>query len=183
MHHCRVGDDQGSEGACAIFAMASWAEIRYDKAISNSHCFDTYHKALKTYNRPQGSGLYFHEAFAACKAAGIIRQRTGMFEATLDDLYTQPLVAGYTMTRAFDNVSSWGCLDHGNPEADERGYHAVCIVGKGYGPHEAAPSVSPTYIWIENSWGLSWGWKGLGVMTQYVHSLICKQMFKIVELT
>jgi hypothetical protein len=35
------------------------------------------------------------------------------------------------------------------------------------------------WIWIENSWGLGWGYKGLGVMNQRLHLNLCREMWAI----
>jgi len=173
LDQCVVGDDQGREGACAIFAFASWCEVHLRAYISNRDCHTIYREALERAGRSTG-GLYFHEAFEAVKRAGWLPWASALHEATLQDLVSQPLIAGYIMTQAFDNVAPWGCLDHSNPMKGERGYHAVCVVASGPVGHPPEP-----YVWIENSWGLSWGWNGIGFMNLNLHQKLCRQLFKV----
>lgn len=175
---CRVGDDQGQEGACAIFALASWYEIMRGESISNEDCFAAYRKALDLAYRPDGDGLSFEEAFAGAQAANWFDLDESInAEASLEALAEQPLLAGYEVTPAWDNVSPQGCLDH-RTTGPSRGGHAVCIVGHGsigYDPHR--------WVWIENSWGLDWGWNGIGVMEENLHRDMILVLYSIRKAT
>jgi len=176
--HCRVGDDQGQEGACGIFAFASWAEIMHARPITDTECVAVYHQALERLDRPQGSGLTFAEAFAAAHRAGWL-PGAKRIEAVpdLDEIVTQPILAGYAITPAWDNVSPEGCLDHRAAASPVRGYHAVDIVAHGaIGPDPEAGA----RVYIENSWGLDWGWKGLGVMADRLHTELIGELWIIV---
>ena len=171
INRCRLGDNQGRDGACAIFSLASWAEIMFGKAISDTECLHTYHETLQRLNLPPNSGLTFKDAFAAAKSAGWLRNMTRIVR--VHDIYalrTQPILAAYKVTPAWDKVSPQGCLKH--DEGDKsRGLHAVDIVGFG-----AIPGVDKKCVWIENSWG-QWGWRGLGVMTTDLHDSLMQEMW------
>ena len=126
---CRLGDDQGQEGACAIFALASWLEIMRGQSITNEACIDLYHATLATLGRPDGDGLTFEEAFFAAQGAGWFTEDDSLHEESdLSYLGNQPLLAGYEITPAWDDVSDQGCLDH-VATGKSRGGHAVVIVG------------------------------------------------------
>lgn len=173
---CMVGDDQGQEGACAIFAMANWSEIMHGRKISDKECHEVYQATLKRVGRTEG-GLYFSEAFEAANLAGWIRGKVLAKVHNLDQLINQPIVAGYTINAAWDNVSDEGCLDHSQADTPARGYHAVIIGARG--SIDRVPGLPLVYI--ENSWGLDWGWSGIGVMTEALHMKLCREMWTIEE--
>lgn len=176
LRHCRLGDNQGSNGACAIFAVASWAEIVHGNSISDADCLEVYNQALIDYGRAAGDGLTFEEAFEAVSAAGWLpgAQR---IEMVLDEtrLTEQPLLAGYEVTPGWQNPNRAGCLDHA-AGATVLGYHAVCIVARGaLTGLDAGP-----FLYIENSWGRSWGWNGVGVMSDAFHQGAIRETWAIV---
>ena len=88
----------------------------------------------------------------------------------------QPLIAGYSITPAWDNVSRHGCLDHAADPNAVRGYHAVLIVAHGnlegmtHGP----------FVWVENSWGRNWGWHGVAAMSEPLHQQLCHELWTII---
>lgn len=173
---CRVGDDQGSEGACAIFAMASWAEIMHGNEISNEACLQVYREALIRLRRTTGAGLTFSEAFDAVRQAGWLPGASAMVRVfDFFELPEQPIVAGYSVTAALDNVSPQGCLDH-DADSSVRGYHALVIVAHGMLNNvDGGP-----WVYIENSWGLDWGWNGIGLMSEELHTKLCREMWVII---
>ena len=173
---CRGGDDQGNSGACAVFSMANWAEIMHGKAISDADILDVYLSALKANNLPPRSGLSFGMAFAAAHGAGWLPgARALQAVRDLAALQDQPLIAGYTITDAWYRPSMQGCLDHDPALKDEYGYHAVVIVG--YGNLDSIPG--GPWIYIQNSWGLRWGWNGIGVMSEGLHLSLCRELWTI----
>ena len=174
LSRCRVGDDQGSDGACAVFAFASWAEIVHGREIPDAECLDVYRQALARAGRTDG-GLTFPEAFGAAALAGWLPGGPGLAPAgDLSELIHQPLVAGYVVTQAWDYVSPQGCLDHA-AEGPDRGYHAVVIAAHGVlAGNEGLP-----LVYVENSWSLRWGWNGIGVMTEALHRTLVRELWKI----
>jgi len=172
LHKCIVGDDQGADGACVIFALASWSEIMTGRAISNDTCLSIYQDVLKRYKRPQGSGMTFIEGYDAAPSDWF-PNRGPLRRATMADLATQPLLGGYSVTPAFDNVNPVGCLDH-HASNRSRGGHAVVVSAAGVLPH-----LSGEFVWIENSWGLSWGHNGIGVMRRDLHNRLCSELWMI----
>ena len=174
---CLPGDDQGQSGACAVFSMASWAEIMHGLNISDSDALRVYGDALHRLGREYGGGLTFAEAFAASGEANWLPGASGIRRVTsLDKLIGQPLLAGYVIAPAWDNVSGQGCLDHMAPSQPVRGYHAVVIVGHGTLTHHP----SGPWVYVENSWGSHWGWKGIGVMSIALHRRLCNEIWEIV---
>jgi len=177
MPRAMVGDDQGNSGACALFAMAAWAEIVHGVPVSSFDVRAGYIRALAPLGRPWGEGLYFHEALKAAQAEGWIRS-TGTLraESGLDRLKEQPLLCGYIVTQAFYGTDpKSGCLDHDKSLDAELGYHAVCIVGKGR--VDSLPDRS--WVYFENSWGWQWGWNGIGVVGVEMHNRLCREVWSI----
>lgn len=173
---CRVGDDQGREGACALFAMANWSEIMHGREISNQQCLALYAATLRTLGRNDG-GLTFSEAFKAAAGAGWLPGSRGIARvADLRKLPDQPLLAGYVINGAFDQVNDrTGCLDHTAGDSAVRGTHALAIVA-----HGSINLSEGTWVYIENSWGLGWGWNGIGVMSEALHRQLCREVWCIV---
>ncbi|HMO51903.1 MAG TPA: C1 family peptidase [Kiritimatiellia bacterium] len=170
---CIVGDDQGQDGACVIFSLASWSEIITGRAISNSTCQQVYRQALAALGRPLGSGMSFQDGFRLAPRAWF-PGRTKIVRANLDNIGEQPLLGGYNVTPAFDKTNAAGCLNH-RAAGNSRGAHAVVIVARG-----TLPGKTGRWVWIENSWGTRWGWKGLGVMNETLQGRLCREIWRIV---
>ena len=171
------GDDQGQDGACALFALASWAEIMYGQRIPDQARLELYRLVCRELHRDPGAGLTFPEAYRAASAAGWLPGTSRIDECIdLASLAIQPLVAGYAVTGALDHVSPWGCLDHAAPGHPIRGYHALTIVACG---HVRGIAGGP-WVYVENSWGVGWGWRGLGVLSYALHSRLVREIWRIV---
>lgn len=173
---CRVGDNQGEDGACVIFALASWSEIMQVRAISDRECQAVYAQALKDAGR-DGGGLLFQEGFLAAQKAGWLPGYARLRLVTdLAELVHQPLLVGHEMTAAWDRPNEAGCLDH-TATGPSRGRHAEVVVGHGClsGIAEGRP-----LVFLENSWGRGWGWKGLCVLTEDRFLEVAREMYKVV---
>lgn len=175
---CRSGDNQGSNGACAVFSMASWAEIVHGTPISDAACLAVYNAALKRLNLSAGSGLTFGDAFTAAYEAGWLPGAQGC-EMVFDlaRLPEQPLLAGYAVTEAWAKPNAAGCLDHA-AGPDILGYHAVVIVA--HGLLGAAPNATGPWVYVENSWGRDWGWNGIAMMSEPLHRQMIRELWAIV---
>jgi len=157
--------------------MASWAETMTGKAISDFDVLAVYMETVQRLCLPENSGLLFKQAFDAAQFAGWIPGDQGLVAVkNLDTLVNGPILAGYAVTAAWDNVSTQGCLDHDPALTAVDGYHAVLIIGKGkLDTVDGGP-----WVWVENSWGWQWGWNGLGVMSDRLHRELCREMWAIV---
>jgi len=175
LKRCIVGDDQGNDGACVIFAYASAAEIIYGKPISDAACTAIYKRVLKDKGRPAGSGMTFGEGWPY--AAPWFPGTKGIRQVGIDAIIRGPLLGGYAVTPAFDRCNADGCMDH-KTRGPSRGGHAVVI---------AAVGVVNTFaslgrcVYIENSWGKRWGKNGIGVMTEALHRTLCQQIWEVVR--
>jgi hypothetical protein len=168
---CRVGDDQGVENACAIFALASWAEIMHGYEISDTQALEVYRATLRELGRPD-AGLTFAEAFvAAHKANWLPGARALEAVHDLSELSHQPILAGYRVTGALDNPNAAGCLDHAADDTT-RGYHGMVIVAHG----SLLRVPGGPFVYVENSWQ-PWGWKGIGVMTEPLHRKLIRELW------
>lgn len=173
LSRCKVGDDQGRDGACVIFALASWSEIMFGGKIPNNVCHYYYMLALKKFKRPYGDGMTFEEGFSILPSSWFGGRRSILW-AGMDHIKDQPLLAGYEVTAAFDEPNKAGCLNH-RAGGHSRGGHAVVIVGRG-----GLNKFPGEWVWIENSWGKGWGWKGIGVMSSDLHGRLCSEVWRIV---
>ena len=172
---CRVGDDQGQTGACTIFTFANWAEIVFERSISDAEALDVYSAALRRYNLPSGSGLQFSQAFALCHEAGWLPGIRALLPASdLSPLADQPLIAAGKITDAWSMPSLEGCLDHDPSLTKVHGYHAYLIVAAG-----AVPNLNSRWITFENSWSIRWGWNGFGVMSEALHTRLCMELWTL----
>ena len=170
---CRPGDDQGNSGACTIFTFANWAEIMFGRSISDADTLAVYAAALSRYNLSAGSGLQFAQAFAVASDAGWLPGIRSMLPARdLSALSGQPILAAGSVTDAWAKPSPQGCLDHDPSLTHIRAYHAYLIVAAG-----AVPNLAGRWITLENSWSLSWGWNGLGVMREDLHARLCRELW------
>jgi hypothetical protein len=171
---CRVGDDQGESSACVLFSFASWSEIVHGHEIPDTACIWLWRQTLQGLGRV-GGGMSFQEGFEAAKGAGWLPGCRGLQSVgNLTALPVQPVLAGYSVTGAFDQPNLAGCLDH-SANGAARGSHAVVIVAHGQlHDVEAGP-----WVYIENSWGREWGWKGIGVMAESLHRQLCRELWVI----
>ena len=174
----RVGNDQGRDGACALFAIASWAQAKLNVSIPDGRRLDLYSKTVWKLKRRIDGGLTMPEAFQAAHKAGWLPGCTALRAVRdLAALRDQPVIAGYMVTPAWDMhrvQRQTGCLDH-SAEFSPTGRHAVVIVAKG-----RIDSVRKNkWVYIENSWGLRWGYKGIGIMNYELHSQLIRGLWVI----
>jgi len=170
----RVGNDQGQVGACAIFAMAHWAEIVHGYNITDQQCLDVYAQKCKDMGRGD-EGLAFPDAFAAAVQANWLPGARKLEQVSdLTELANQPVLCGYTVTPAWRNPNAAGCLDHTAPYQDLGG-HATVIAAHGSLQEDPGAPL----VFVLNSWGLPWGWKGLCVMEESLHHDMCNELWVI----
>ena len=175
LSRCMVGDDQGQDGACVVFAYASAAEIIHGKAIADATCTAIYHRILADKGRPAGSGMTFAEGWTY--VAPWFPGANGIKQTGIDSIARGPVLAGYEVTPAFDRTSSAGCLDH-TTRGSSRGGPAVVIAAVGVVDRFASLG---RCVYIENSWGRRWGRNGIGVMTEALHRSLCRHMYEVVR--
>ncbi len=172
----RTGNDQGEDGACTLFALASWATVMHGSRISDYQRLLLYKETRLRLRRNAHAGLTPGEAFAAASSAGWLPGSTSIRRVgNLDVLRRQPILAGYAVTPGWDrrNVTFAGCLDH-RMLTPERGLHMVQVVAAGQ-----VDGIPGRWIYIENSWGRAWGWRGIGVMSADMHNALCKGLWVI----
>lgn len=167
----RVGNNQGTDGACALFALASWATVMFPER----HISDAERLALYAAVRGNSDGLTVGQAFAAAAGAGWLPGLRSIRQAaSLQPLTTQPMLAAYRIGEPWGDVSDQGCLDHSarlpGPNAV---LHMVLIAAAG----NIATLPGREWIYIENSWGLDWGWNGIGVMGFKLHSDLLHSLY------
>jgi hypothetical protein len=160
---CNVGENQGEDAACSMFAVGNWSEIMYRTNRTAEDMLMLYRA-----NAVLG-GLSVPSAFRVAQTAGWVAGRTlCMSVKNLDLLHVQPIIAAYAVTDAFRRVNpASGCLDHNTDLTQEYGLHAVLIVAKKDGK----------IVEFENSWGQEWGFHGLGQMNYEMHLRLCRGLW------
>lgn len=171
---CRVGDDQGPVGACAMFAMASWAEIMYERPISDAEVIKAYDAERKRLGQ-KSAGLYFPQAFEGAKAAGWLPRHNAIVEVfSLDRLSEQPILGGFIVTKAWHLCNGAGFIPDGM-SMEVEGYHAETIVAYG----EITGIEGGPFVYKEGSWGLQYGWNGITLVSESLFQRLCKEMWVI----
>jgi hypothetical protein len=182
-----VGDDQGREGACVLFTYMEWSRIMFPVLDpgpmwdrSNAACLSLYIETCSELGRGD-EGLTFEEGFWAAQNAGWLPGRRSIVQ--VDDLAflaEQPLLAGYRVTGAIDNVGPHGCLDHAAPLTPVRGLHAMPIVA--YGRVEVDSATLRRVICL-NHWKIGqklWGWNGLCMMDETLHHILLSELWRVI---
>lgn len=175
LRRCRVGDDQGQDGACVMFAFANWAEIMRGVDISDKETLLQYQRTLKRVGRTSG-GLTPQEGFVGAKEAGWLPDAKGIRPVRdFAAMHEQPLLGSYRVTPAFDSVNKAGCLNH-RASDKSRGLHFMCTVAYG----EITGVKGGPYVYVENSWGEEWGYKGFGLMMEALARRLCRELYVVV---
>ena len=180
---CRVGDDQRREGACTLFSLASHSEIVTGIEIEDAEVFDAYKRAQERFGIGPDEGMSFHVAFRVAQDFQWFDQTQRITPVNdLSALAEQPMLAAYRVTAAWNHVRSNGCLDHSQSHDEVRGYHAVVVVAAGrITKNRATEDTEGTerFVYIENSWGKDWGWKGIGVMSEELHLEMIEELWVV----
>lgn len=173
---CRVGDDQGPVGACAMFAVASWVEIMYERKLSDQEVLDAYYAEKRKLGRSD-KGLLFTQAFEGAKMAGWLPRHNDITQVySLDRLIDQPILGGFIITPAWHACNRAGFMPDGM-SLEIEGYHAEVIVAHGnISGIEGGP-----FVYKEGSWGLSFGWNGITVLSEPLFRKLCREMWIINE--
>jgi hypothetical protein len=117
------------------------------------------------YGGNMDGGLALNEGFLAAKELGIFPESAQSVRVANDwntirqALKLTPLVQGHHVHYGWDQPSTGnGCIDHAPIPTDSDGYHCTLRVA-------ALMQGITQFYSLLNSWGPSWGWKGIGVMT------------------
>jgi hypothetical protein len=171
---CRAGQDQGQDGACAVFAIAEWACVMQGRTISNEQRLAAYRKHLAAYSLPDNSGLSFFEAYEVARTEGWITGTRGL-QMVLDFTFLseQPLLLGYEIDEGWQDTNAAGCIDH-RAGLDVLGNHAVLGVAAG------RIGAGVEFAQFNNWWGDSWGRYGFGQLTMERHDEVIREMWKVI---
>ena len=171
---CRAGQDQGADGACAVFTIAEWAVVMQDRTIGNDERLDAYDEYLTAHGMPADSGLTFMDAYQIATERGWIVGCAGL-QMVLDfqRLDEQPLLLGYEVDEGWQDTNAAGCIDH-RSGLKVLGNHAVLAVSTG------RIGTGPVFAQFNNWWGNSWGWHGFGQMTMDRHDEAIREMWRVI---
>lgn len=175
INRCRVGDDQGVTSACSLFGHANWAEIMHGEAVTDEACTSAYRLACQRYDVPDGSGLTVPQAFQiAHELDWLPGAREVRRVDSLAPLVRQPLLGCYALPREFSAVDAGGFFAMPGLFI-EAGYHLMAIVGHG----KVNAFGERTFVYVENSWGLSWGYNGMCFMEEATHRAMIREIWSI----
>jgi hypothetical protein len=172
---CHSGDSQGNTGACAMFSVVNWIETKYDRRISDSDTINMWKNVrLQKYGNLDG-GISVRDAYHEAIRCGLISNQTKLERVSnLRTLKYAPIIGCYDVTNGWNHLNSAGCIDH--KMNNVTGYHATLIVA--YGIIDSLKD-QPKMLWIENSWGGGYGYKGLCAMTVRHHKRFCRELYQI----
>ena len=174
MHRARVGDDQGKSSACTLFGIANWIQIMGGPVIPDVMIIDAWQRARMRFYGNTNGGLTVPQAWHAALTEGWLepRQNARHVHHDISHLAKTPLLGCYEITDGWYHPNDAGCIRH----TDTRivGYHLVLII-----EHGRVGDAPNRIIWIQNSWGLNWGHKGCGQITEEYHRRHCKEIWKI----
>ncbi len=163
---CHPGEMQGETGACAVFAVANWAECMTGQPIPDEQAINVWRtERMFRYRNPDG-GLQVTEAFAGA----MIRTRWlphGTSLRRVANLDTLPLAPLVVCISGLDWALPPGRIMLGGIATDSN--HAVLAVADIEG-----------HIWIENSHGPRWGQNGFACMSHATFARHCVQVWQLI---
>jgi len=172
MQRARVGDNQGQSGACTLFGLVNWIQVMGGPVIPDALIIDTWRRARMRYYGNTDGGLTVPQAWRSAVDENWLDSRQ---KATpvhdMSSFGKAPLLGCYEITDGWYYPNAAGCIRHTDTKIV--GYHLVLILEAGR-VGDAAP-----IVWIQNSWGLKWGYKGCGQLTEEYHRKHCKEIWKI----
>jgi len=171
---CRPGQDQGKDGACAVFTIAEWAVVMQGRTITNTQRLAAYRNYIEAHNLPANSGLAFTDAYQIALAETWITGARGL-QMMIDftRLDEQPLLLGYEIDKGWEKTNDAGCIDH-RADLDIVGNHAVLGVAAGN------IASGPELVQFNNWWGDDWGHNGFGQMLLTRHEETIREIWRIV---
>ena len=166
----KVGNDQGNRNCCALQAVGNWINAVHKIEISDEEV-----KRVHWSNGKGNVGMSFQRAFDLADKAGWFpeKYRGVLLTNRLSSLEDQPILAGYSIRRNWNNVSEHGKIS--TWEGAVTAHHGVLIVAKGRVKEEKPR------VWIENSWGYKWACKGIASLSEDVHNKEIKEMWVVVK--
>jgi len=163
---CLPGDCQGETDACAVFAIANYAECMTGTPIEDAEVIEVWRAERQFRYGNLNGGLQVTEAFAGAMIRARWLPHGTMLRrvSSLETLPLAPLVAGFCgLDWALPPGTS--LLAKVNPATN----HAVLAVADIAGD-----------IWAENSHGPRWGANGFGRMTHVTAASHCIQLWQII---
>jgi hypothetical protein len=144
----------------------------FQSRITDAECVDAWRIAREKYNGGDLSGgLQLDHGHAIARQLAWIPSDSAFENVSdLSQLGRQPIVAAYKVTPDWDLATKNNGLI-ANTTTEVLGLHAVCICA-----HGDVTQFGPTrLVYHVGSWGISWGWRGFGVLTESCHNtLICE---------
>lgn len=191
-NYCTPVEDQGSKPWCAAYTAAAFAENvlwRRDGRIKQIEPDWIYKYAKQHDGDPLGDGTTLNCVLDALMAKDVFDpgicsiRRVGRGWHGTDELDVKAAIhrfgcflAGFNITEEWYKLSLRNVFEIRGEKSASMGGHAVLVCG-----------YTPKGVWIENSWGASWGYHGFGFMSweafreQYMYGTVltnCLNGFK-----
>lgn len=176
LYHALPSDSQGDLGACVGYAWATWMEAMIRKhvgrhaiapgwQIDGEAIWRTGREMFYRGERVEDGGLLLEHGHEAMLAMGILPRGSQLMRMRRNDptaislvLRGNPLVIAQALHRGWnfpEKESGFIRRDKGNAWEG----HAICLAG-------VTKQRGEPFYYIANSWGTSWGWNGLCLLSE-----------------
>jgi len=159
---CLQSSNQDNTPHCAGYSTAGYIEIKKWQKRHYPEQFDgdaIYYEAKKLDGRPNVKGTRLQYSAQAAINLGLIDGDIQYIGKNRDDIKCAihshwACIAGFNITNEWNMVNGYGIIKNLGDRAVLIGGHAVLICG-----------YSDEGIYIQNSWGTSWGLYGFGLLS------------------
>jgi C1A family cysteine protease len=175
-YHSIPVDSQGGTNACVGYSTANWLEamlrkhlgrdvLKPTEQIDGELIWRTGREMFFPDEPVEDSGLWLHHGFKAAIALGLLPPGTIVQEVRQNrlDVLSQrlkeaPLVMAQATHQQWNNPKRESGFIK-KAKGDVYAGHAVLMVG-------ITQQAGKNFVLLQNSWGLDWGWHGLGLLSE-----------------
>lgn len=176
IYHSIPATSQGDTNACVGFTVANWIEamlrkdlgrdiLKRNQQIDGVKIWETGRKMFFPNEPVADGGLWLDHGFRAAIAMGLLPDDSIVQEVNLNNFDSiSRFLADTPLAMAQATHSQWNHADSDSGfirkrKGDPYAGHAILMVGM-------TKQKGVPYAIFQNSWGLDWGWHGLGLLSE-----------------